>query len=195
MLPTRQTRVAFVALAILAVACGDPTKPKATFANAPSTYALYAFTGAPVNAATAISFLGGPARADANFAFDIAFDLDATGHAVIYPARALASDLAMLTSNVKRVGLQPVSGTFESVRVAPETGYDTLAARTVNVGDVLAVEMLDLNTCLYSLGGQTLYAKVTVDSIDATARRLYARTVVDPNCGYRSVVPDSIPES
>jgi hypothetical protein len=194
MLPTRPTRVAFVALAILAVACGDPTKPKATFANAPSTYTLYAFTGAPVNSATAISFLGGPARADANFAFDVAFDLDASGHAVIYPARSLASDLAMLTTNVKRVGLQPVSGTFDALRIVPETGYDTLAARTVNVGDVLAVEMLDLSTCLYSLGGQTLYAKLTVDSIDATSRRLYARTVVDPNCGYRSVVPDSIPE-
>jgi hypothetical protein len=191
MLPTRPTRVAVVALAILAVACGDPTKPKATYANAPASYALYAFTGAPVNAATAISFLTGPARADANFAFDVAFDLDASGRPVIYPVRAIASDLA---GSVKRVGLQLVTGPFESVRVVPETGYDTLGARTVNVGDVLAVEMLDLNTCLYSLGGQTLYAKLTVDSIDATARRLYARTVIDPNCGYRSVVPDSIPE-
>jgi hypothetical protein len=54
--------------------------------------------------------------------------------------------------------------------------------------------MLDIGTCLYSLGGQTLYAKLTVDSLNATTRRLYARTVVDPNCGYRSVVPDSIPE-
>jgi hypothetical protein len=194
MLPTRPTRVAFVALAILAVACGDPTKPKATYANAPSNYTLYAFTGAPVNAATAINFLGGPARADAGFAFDVAFDLDASGRAVVYPARALANDLAMLTSSVKRVGLQPVTGTFEALRVTPETGYDTLTARTVRVGDVLAVEMLDFNTCRYSLGGQLLYAKLTVDSIDATSRKVYARTVVDPNCGYRSVVPDSIPE-
>jgi hypothetical protein len=194
MLPTRLTRVALVALAILAVACGDPTKPKATYANAPSTYTLYAFTGAPVNAATAISFLGGPSRADAGFAFDVAFDLDASGRAVIYPVRALASDLAMLTTPVKRVGLQPVSGSFDAFRLAPETGYDTLSAQTVSVGSVLAVEMLDLNTCLYSLGGQTIYAKVTIDSIDAASRRLYARTVVDPNCGYRSVVPDSVPE-
>jgi hypothetical protein len=190
MLPTRPTRVAVVALAILAVACGDPTKPKATYTNAPASYTLYAFTGAPVNAATAISFLNGPARADANFAFDVAFDLTAGGRPVIYPVRAIASDLA---GSVKRVGLQVVPGTFESLTVAPETGYDTLTAQTVNVGDVLAVQMLDLNTCLYSLGGQTLYAKLTVDSIDATARKLYARTVMDPNCGYRSVVPDSIP--
>lgn len=194
MLPTRPTRVAFVALAILAVACGDPTKPKATFASAPSTYTLYAFTGAPVNAFTAISFLGVPSRANANFAFDVAFDLDATGRPVIYPARALANDLAFLTTSVKRVGLQPVSGTFDAFRIAPATGYDTLAAQTVTPGSVLAVEVLDLTTCLYSLGGQTIYAKLTVDSVDAASRRLYVRTVVDPNCGYRSVVPDSIPE-
>jgi hypothetical protein len=191
MLPTRPMRVAAVALAVLAVACGDPTKPKATYASALSSYALYAFTGAPVNAATAISFLGGAARADANFAFDVAFDLDATGRPVVYPVRAIASDLA---GSVKRVGLQVVTGPFDAVREVPETGYDTLSARPVNVGDVLAVQMLDLNTCLYSLGGQTLYAKLTVDSVNTTARRLYARTVVDLNCGYRSVVPDSVPE-
>jgi hypothetical protein len=191
MLPTRPPRVVVVALAVLAVACGDPTKPKAIYANAPSSYALYAFTGAPVNAATAINFLGGAARADASFAFDVAFDLDASGKPVIYPVRAIASDLA---GSVKRVGLQVVSGTFESVREAPETGYDTLSAQTVSPGTVLAVELLDLSTCLYSLGGQTLFAKLTVDSVNATTRRLYARTVVDPNCGYRSVVPDSIPE-
>jgi hypothetical protein len=56
--------------------------------------------------------------------------------------------------------------------------------------------MLDVRTgaCVYSLGGQLVYAKLTVDSIDVATRRLFARTVFDPNCGYRSVVPDSIPE-
>ncbi len=192
MLPTRLTRVVVVALAVLAVACGAPTKPKATYANALSSYSLYAFTGAPVNAATAISFLGGAARADASFAFDVAFDLDATGRPIVYPVRAIASDLA---GTVKRVGLQVVSGSFETVLQVPATGYDTLAARTVNVGDVIAVQLLDLTSCLYSLGGQMLYAKLTVDSVNTSARRLYARTVLDPNCGYRSVVPDSIPTS
>jgi hypothetical protein len=191
MLPTRPLRVVVVALAVLAVACGDPTKPKATYANALSTYALYAFTGAPVNAATAISFLGGAARADASFAFDVAFDLDASGRPIIYPVRAIASDLA---GSVKRVGLQLVTGSFDAVREAPATGYDTLSAKTINVGDVLAVQMLDLATCAYSLGGQSLYAKLTVDSVNLAARKLYARTVTDPNCGYRSVVPDSIPQ-
>lgn len=189
MLPTRAPRVAVAALAVLA-ACGDPTKPKATYANALSSYVLTALTGAPPTASTAVSFLGGAARADAGFAFDIAVDLDAAGRPVIYPVRTLASGLA---GNVKRVGLQLVPGTFDTVREAPKTGYDTLSAQTIRPGDVLAVEMLDLNACLYSFGGQFLYAKFTVDSVPAGTRRLYARSVVDPNCGYRSVVPDSIP--
>ena len=190
MQPIRPSRLVVVALAIFAIACGDPTKPAATYTNAPSSYALYAFTGAPVNAATAISFLGGAARADANFAFDVALDIDANGKPVVYPVRTIASDLA---GSVKRVGLQVVTGPFDAVREAPSTGYDTLTSQRINVGDVLAVELLDLTTCLYSLGGQTLYAKLTIDSVNTVSRRLYARTVVDPNCGYRSVVPDSIP--
>jgi hypothetical protein len=192
MLPTRTSRIVAAVLAVLAVACGDPTKPRATYPNAPSSYALYAFTGAPVNAATAISFLGGAARADASFSFDLAFDLDASGRPIVYPVRALASDLA---GSVKRVGLQVVAGSFESLREVPETGYDTLNAKTVNVGDVLAVEMFDLQTCGFSLGGQLMYAKLTIDSVHTASRRLYARTVLDPNCGYRNVVPDSVPES
>jgi hypothetical protein len=192
MLPIRPLRVVLGALAVLAVACGDPTKPKATYTNALSSYSLYAFTGAPVNAATAISFLGGAARADASFSFDVAVDLAADGRPIIYPVRAIASDLA---GSVKRVGLQVMSGTFDALREAPATGYDTLSARTIAVGQVLAVELLDLNSCAYSLGGQTLYAKLTVDSVNTATRRVYARTVIDPNCGYRSVVPDSIPQS
>lgn len=191
MLPTRRSRVVVVALAVVAIACGDPTKPNATFANVLSRYALYAFTGAPVNAATAISFLGGPARADASFAFDVAFDLDGAGRPIIYPVRSIASDLA---GAVRRVGLQTVAGPFDSVREVPATGYDTLAAKSINVGDVLAVELLD-QSCRFSLGGQSLYAKLTVDSVNASGRRIYVRAVFDPNCGYRSVVPDSIPKN
>ena len=145
-------------------------------------------------AATAISFLGGATHADAAFAFDVAVDIDAAGRTVVYPVRSLANGLRDLyPPGVKRVGLQIVPGSFDAVREAPTTGYDTLAAKTLTPGAVLAVEMLDLGTCLYSFGGQLLYAKLTVDSVNVGTRKIYARSVVDPNCGYRSVVPDSIP--
>jgi hypothetical protein len=198
MLPTRSLRVVVAAFAVVAAACGSPTKPKATSINALNSYSLNAFTGAPANAATAISFFGGvstvpgPVHADARFAFDVAVDLDQSGRALVYPVRTIGSGLV---GSLKRVGLQVVPGTFDALREAPATGYDTLAVQTVAPGAVLAVELLDNNFCLYSLGGQMLYAKLVVDSVNVGTRRLFARSVIDPNCGYRSVVPDSLPSS
>jgi hypothetical protein len=200
MLPTRLPRVVVVALAVLAVACGDPTKPKPSYVNAASSYTLFALSGAPPTAATAISLLGGPVHANAAFAFDLALDLDAAGKARVYPVRQVGGALADLEraylsqSSLQRVGLQPLPGPFDAVREVPTTGYDTTTYATVAPGGVLAVEVLE-PSCVYSLGGQTISAKLTVDSVNTTTRRIFVRTVVDPNCGYRSVVPDSLPTS
>ncbi|MDB4892602.1 MAG: hypothetical protein JWL61_4457 [Gemmatimonadetes bacterium] len=192
MLPTRQLRVAVVAFAVLAVACGDLTRPKATYANALSTYTIYGLTNAPATASTALSFLGGASHANASFLFDVAFDLDASGRAVIYPVRTLAGAAVGTT---KRVGLQTVAGSFDLLRMVPQTGYDTVNVKTVSPGTVLAVELRDATACFsYSLiTSQFLYAKLVVDSINTVAKKIYIRTVVDPNCGYFSVVPDSVP--
>jgi hypothetical protein len=192
MLPTRLLRVAVVVLAVVAAACGSPTKPKATYASVLTSYTLYPVTGAPANVPTALSFLGGATRADSRFTFDVAFDLASGGAVAVYPVRLIGGGLA---GSLKRIGMQPLAGTFESVREVPSTGYDTLAVRTVAPGAVLAVEVLDINACYTSLGGQTLYAKMVVDSVKQDTRRIYARTVVDLNCGYHQVVPDSIPTS
>jgi len=201
MLPTRPTRVVVVALAVLAVACGDLTRPKASTPNLAVSYTVNAFTGAPVNVPTAISFLGGATRADSRFAFDVAFDLDQNGAVKVLPVRVVGGALgdAVIQGQsglpLKRVGLQQVTGPFEAVREAPATGYDTLAVQTLSAGAVLAVQLLDFGNCFTGFGGSTLYAKLTVDSVDAATRRIFTRTVVDPNCGYRGLVPDSIPTS
>ena len=201
MLPTRSTRVVVVALAVLAVACGDLTRPKASTPNLAVSYTVHALTDAPVNVPTALSFLGGVTRADSRFAFDVAFDLDQNGAVRVLPVRIVGGALgdAVVQGQsglpLKRVGLQQVTGPFEAVREAPSTGYDTLAVQTVSPGAVLAVQLLDFANCFTGFGGSTLYAKLTVDSVDAATRRIYTRTVVDPNCGYRGLVPDSIPTS
>ena len=74
----------------------------------------------------------------------------------------------------------------------PTTGYDTLAIQKLVPGAVLVASVVD-PTCIYSLAGQTIAAKLTVDSVNTTTRKIYLRKVVDPNCGYLSVMPDSIP--
>ena len=114
---------------------------------------------------------------------------------MVLPVRVVGGALA---GTLKRVGLQVVSGSFESVTEVPAAGYDTLNAKTLVPGAVLAVELRDGTACFSSfnlsvLTSQFIYAKLVVDSVDATARRIFTRSVVDPNCGYRGVVPDSVP--
>lgn len=193
MLPTRLLRVAAVALAVLAVACGDPTRATATSANMLLSLNVYALTGSPPSTPNAVALFGGLRRADATFDFDLAFDLDASGKVVLYPVRALAGTLAGSLSS--RIGLQVVSGTFEALREAPTGIYDTLTVRTISPGTVVAIEVVDQRgQCRFSFGGQFQYAKLVVDSVNVPTRRVYFRTVTDPNCGYRSLVPDEIPE-
>jgi len=193
MLKTRLLRVVVVALATVAVACGDPTRPKATLVNLSLSYSLYGLSGAPPATANAINLFVGPSRADASFSFDVALDLDPSGKILVYPVRAIAGPLAGLVPT--RVGLQTVSGSFESVSVAPDRGYDTLSVRTITPGTTVVAELVDLvsGLCLYSLVGSQQYAKFVVDSVTPSTRKFYVRSVGDANCGYKSLVPDSIP--
>ncbi|PYP77732.1 MAG: hypothetical protein DMD35_14015 [Gemmatimonadetes bacterium] len=193
MLPTRLFRVVALALATAAVACGDPTRPKATIANLALSYSVYGLTTAPPATSNAIDLYIGPTHADASFAFDVALDRDATGKILVYPVRAVAGPLSGVVAT--RVGLQTVSGSFESVREAPQTGYDTIGVKTITPGTVVVAELLDLvsGRCTFSLNGLSTYAKFVVDSVAASTGRYYIRSVGNANCGYRSLVPDSIP--
>jgi hypothetical protein len=63
----------------------------------------------------------------------IAFDIDKDGHPVIIPARALATTF----SSPYSVGLQKVTGSFESVLDAPKDGYRPDTSTTIAVGQPL----------------------------------------------------------
>jgi hypothetical protein len=193
MLPSRFSRLVGVVLMAAFVACGDPTKPKATTPNIRIDYTVYSLTGSPAAALNAINFFSGATRADAGFSFDVALDIDPSGKVLVYPVRAIAGTLAGPVAT--RVGLQVVPGAFESVREAPLTGYDTITVKSITIGTTVVAELLDQITgpCIYSLGGQTLFAKFVVDSVSVPTRRLFVRSVLDASCGYRSLVPDSIP--
>lgn len=189
---TRSSRLLLSALALVLVATAcDGARRKASYANISRSFDLFALTGAPVNTPSALSLLGGPALADANFAFDVAVDIDASGTTRLYPVRTLASAFAAST---QRVGLQLVPGSFESLTEAPQAGYDTLSAKVVTKGSVVAVEVQDIRTCLYSANGVSIYGKLVVDSIRVAERRVFGRSVVDVNCGFRELRPDTIPE-
>ncbi|MDB4917403.1 MAG: hypothetical protein JWM95_5047 [Gemmatimonadetes bacterium] len=193
MLPARLTRVAFVLLVGAVVACDVSTVPKATYSSPLGTYTLTSLTNGAPTEPNAIGFLLGATRASASFGFDLLFDLDANGLPVIYPVRYVGGALA---GTLKRIGMQVVPGSFDALRVVPVDGYDTLSVQHIAVGSAVAVELRDPNSCFSSttLQLQNLYAKFVVDSVNKATRHIYVRTVVDPNCSYRVVVPDSVPK-
>lgn len=193
MLPARLSRVAFVLCFGAVVACDVSTVPKATYSNPLGRYTLTTLTNGALTEPNAIGFLLGATKASATFNFDLLFDVDASGKVLVYPVRYVAGALA---GTLKRIGMQSVPGGFDALRVAPDSGYDTLSVQKVSVGQAVAVQIRDQNSCFsnQTLSIQMLYAKFVVDSVNTATRHVYVRTVTDPNCGYRSVVADSVPK-
>lgn len=180
-----------LAISALAVAgCGDPYDIGATQPTYASTFSAYALNGTPVSHPTAlITSQLLPVRADANLAYDIAFDIDAGGNAVIYTIRELVGDLSS-----RRVGLQQVTTqTFEELVKAPGSGYRYDSLLTVPEGGVVVVQAQRPSDCNYAIS-TVIYTKFVIDSIDQTERLLFMRGVTDRSCGFRSFLP-GIPES
>jgi hypothetical protein len=86
-----------------------------------------------------------------------------------------------------------VAGSFESITEAPKSGYRRDSTMVVNPGVTFVIESADPAACGTSLIASTIYAKVVVDEVDAAARRMRARFVVDPNCGFRSFAAGTPP--
>ena len=178
--------LATAVLAVVGVACGDLTGVPASLPTLSDSTVVYAINGAPPGAPTALHvFAGQLFSADATFAFDVAFDIDASGHPVLLPQRAVASGLAATHT----VGLQTTTTTYENVTRAPTSGYraDTALVATLNVP--VLVQTTDPNACGVSLTGTVLYAKVVIRSVDPVLRQMVVQFTTDPNCGFRSFLP------
>jgi hypothetical protein len=182
---------AFLALSVTgfvagALACGDFTGVPASLPTLTDSGTVYAINGSPPGAPTALYlYSGARLSADANFFFDLAFDIDASGNPVILPQRAVASALA----NTHSVGLQLVATDFASTDRAPKSGYRADTAMVVRAGQTVVVQSRDPNACGISLTGTTLHAKLVVTSVDTRSRKLSIRYTVDPNCGFLSFAP------
>ena len=172
--------------AVAGVACGDLTGVPASLPTLSDSTVVYAINGAPPGAPTALHIYAGQLfSADATFLFDVAFDIDASGHPVILPQRAVASGLAATHT----VGLQAVTGTFESITRAPTTGYRADTALVATPGVPVLVQSQDPNTCGVSLTGTVLYAKIVVRLVNPATRQMVVQFTTDPNCGFRSFLP------
>jgi hypothetical protein len=172
------------AVVVAGVACGDFTGVPASLPTLADSGAVYAINGAPLGAPTALhAYSGTLVPADANFVFDIAFDINSSGDIIVLPQRAVASGLA----TTHTVALATVADSFEAVTTVPKNlSFRADTAMVVKRGQVVLAQVTDPNACGFSLTGSTFFAKLVVRSVDRPNRQLTLRYTVDPNCGFRS---------
>jgi len=183
-------KVRLVLLATMSVvvglnACGDPTKLKASGLNSIDTLSVFALSGTPPSYPSGLNALARqPVRVDGNANFDIAFDIDDAGNAIIYPVKLVVSS----PSGSRPIGMQKLSQLFDSVAAAPKTGYQTDSAVVLLPGETLVLQSqhnFSGDICQFALN-PNIFAKVAVDSVDLASRTLFLRLGLDPNCGFRS---------
>ena len=176
--------VSLCVAAVLATgACADTTSLTAqnpVFSEQITVFALTGSTAALPSALHTPSLT--PVRADGGFNFDIAFDIDAQGRAVLYPMSMLVISTGTRTHPV---GLQKLTVPFDSLTRAPNSGYVADAPLTLAVGEGAVIESTLPNLCGYPYP-LTIYSKIVVDSIKPAARSIHLHATVDPNCGFRS---------
>ncbi|HKO16390.1 MAG TPA: hypothetical protein VJU87_09125 [Gemmatimonadaceae bacterium] len=185
---------AVVAGALLAGALGacSDTGPKAQASNFTDTLTLATINGSPLGSTTGLWFFGTQGVPIENTSsYDVAFDIDTQGRVLLLPVRAVVGGLG----SAHTVGLQRDNSGFDALTKAPGSGYALDSTFVVAPGEVFAVQSADASACGFSIFSPYIYAKLQVLSVDAGARMITARYTVDPNCGYRSLMPSGIPKN
>jgi hypothetical protein len=166
--------------------CDDPTAIEAQFNNLERRGIVYAMNGSPISLPAAVAVRSGTAVAiDAGFAFDIAFDLDASGAVKVYTQARVASQLV----SVHRVGLQVSDKPFAEVLRAPSNGFVYDSITTLPMGKTLIVDVIEQSCGFGSFLGPNIFAKISIDSVVPATRAIYVHVMANPNCGFRSLVP------
>ena len=175
---------ALFAAATTVWACDDPLTIRADQPNVNQFFSVSAISGTPTNAPVALNLTNKSiTRLDGGFDFDIAFDLNAQGKIVILPLGLVGTPLG----GAHLVGLLRTPGVFDSVTAAPKAGYVFDSTFVVAPGAVLTVQS-QVAVCAGSFT-PFVFAKLVIDSVRASTRTLYGRTLINLNCGFRSLAP------
>jgi hypothetical protein len=187
--PRRLAISALLLGAALAGGCSDPLKATAQYDNTDQPFSVHALTGAPLPFATALAL---PAksvtRVDGTFSFDVAFDLNAQGDIVLLPVRVVGQN----PTGSRQVGILKPGGAYESIGLAPLTGYVLDSVTVLKKGEPAIIQAQE-SACALSLSPY-MYARIVIDSVDLVARAMYGRATININCGFRSLktgLPDS----
>jgi len=180
---------AAVAAALVVAACGPDLTGllPASIPNRTDTISVYALTGTPVS--TPSAYVIWPTRqvvrTDQNAVFDVAFDIDSSGHALILPTGAMKLG--------RQSGVQVTTTLFDSVKTAPSSGYQIDSAVVLSVNSVAIVHSRAAQCSSDLSPVHNFFAKLHVLDIDTTSgpngRRIDLEILTDINCGYRGLEP------
>jgi hypothetical protein len=185
-------RLALFAMLVTVVglgACRDPIHLEATRETTTDTLTVYALSGTPPSYPNALSLVARQIVPVSGFGgFDIVFDIDASGNAVLHAARRVVTEGPF----VPQVGLQKIAIQFEALGEAPVAGYKVDSTVVASAGEVVVVEavhnLAEGDLCTFALS-PNVYAKIAIDTIFVATRTIKFRLGLDPNCGYRSFAP------
>lgn len=170
-----------VAALVIGTACGDSfgLLPARIPNVVDSLEQLFALTGTPPSTPSGYRLdLGLQVRTDQSTSFDFAFDIDTAGRAVLLPTGALRLGRAS--------GVQITGTPFDSIKLAPDRGYQLDSAVVVAAGVIALVHSRPTTACGFST---VYYAKLEVLAVDSAARRLDFKILDNQNCGYRGLEP------
>ncbi|HZJ01893.1 MAG TPA: hypothetical protein VFD22_14620 [Gemmatimonadaceae bacterium] len=180
----RKFALVMIASASVLTACDDPALLRAQLPTVEDVYTVFALTGTPAAYPSGLNtYARAAVRVDGNAGFDVAFDIDQNGNAVLYPVQKIVSTIG----GTRKVGLRKVSGDFGDVLEAPSGTYadSTIIAAP---GDVVIVQSTQNGAggaCQFDIS-PFIYTKILVDSIAVDTKTVVLQTVLDPNCGFKS---------
>jgi hypothetical protein len=176
-----------LALLVTLSACGDTNSllTPASNENISRQYGVYALTGSAAGQPAGYQFtsesLVRPQILNTGaLNFDIAFDITADGKALILTAKKV---VPLPPAGAPSIQLLKLTAVYDQLTYAPDKGYVADSTATLAVGEAILVRVIN-SGCVY---GEPYYAKIGIDSINVAERRLLVRSLVNRNCGYRSL--------
>jgi hypothetical protein len=158
--------------------------PSPTSENTDRQYVVWAMTGTPAAHPAAYAFNAEQAvrpqvLSGGGLNFDIAFDI-VDGKLVVLTAKAV---VPAPPAGVQTIGMMPANPVYEQISRAPDSGYRPDSSLTLTVGKAIILRLENVG-CPYQ---EPFYAKLTVDSINVVERFAVVRSLIDKNCGYKSL--------
>jgi hypothetical protein len=176
---------AMVVCAAMLGACNYASLASGQSENVTQPFFVHALSGSPLSTSNAITFPGrSTTRVDGTFNFDVAFDIDASGHVVLLSPELVGQN----PGGNRLVGIQTGIGSYDNILEAPLTGYTVDSTTVVQRGQAVAVQAQEPTCTTTNPTAPYLYAKIVIDSIDVVNRGIYGRAMIGGDCGYRQLI-------